>query len=148
MILLWLAKLYQTNAKVDAKSNMLLSGMICPIVTEQITKTHHDRDELVRQWQTIFCIASGIHFFGVIFYGIFASGELQDWAKAEGSEEKMEMNDDFEQSQYGYGANPNVDTGSAEPPPSYEEVQPLQQQHQAAPSANPFTSGQNNPFRQ
>lgn len=123
--------------------------MICPIVTEQITKTHHDRDELVRQWQTIFMIASGVHFFGVIFYAIFASGELQDWAKAEPSEEKMEMNNDFEQPNrgYGYGANPNVDTGSAEPPPSYEEVQPLQQQ-QAAPSANPFTSGQNNPFRQ
>ena len=58
------------------------SGMICPITTEQITKTHQDRDELIRQWQTIFCIASGIHFFGVIFYAIFASGELQDWAAA------------------------------------------------------------------
>ena len=50
--------------------------MICPITTEQITKSHDSRDELIRQWQTIFCIASGIHFFGVIFYAIFASGEI------------------------------------------------------------------------
>lgn len=25
-------------------------------------------------------IASGLHFFGVTFYGIFASGEKQSWA--------------------------------------------------------------------
>ena len=36
----------------------------------------------IQQWQTIFCIASGINFLGVIFYGIFARGELQDWAAA------------------------------------------------------------------
>merc|ERR1719450_1323370 len=100
--------------------------MICPIVTEQITKTHHDRDELVSQWQTIFCIASGIHFFGVIFYGIFASGELQDWAKAEPSEDQNEMNNEFELSKYGSRANPDVDTGSAKPSTSYEEIEPLQ----------------------
>ena len=121
--------------------------MICPITTEQITKDHKDRDELISQWQTIFCIASGIHFFGVIFYAVFASGELQDWAKgAPEAEEKMEMNQDLEQSHR--GANLNVVT---EAPPSYDEVnQPLQHEHQQPqqPSANPFTSAQNNPFRQ
>ena len=123
--------------------------MICPITTEQITKTHNTREELIGEWQTIFCVASGIHFFGVIFYAIFASGELQDWAKGEASEEKMEMNKDFEQPNngYGYGANPNVDTGYTEAPPSYTEVnQPAE--HVTQPSANPFTSGQTNPFRQ
>ena len=123
--------------------------MICPITTEQITKNHKDRDELISQWQTIFCIASGIHFFGVIFYAVFASGELQDWAKGEAAPEtKMEMENGFEQPNhgYGYGANPNVDTSMAEAPPSYTEVsEPLQPPQ---PSANPFTSGQNNPFRQ
>jgi len=123
------------------------AGMICPITTEQITKDHKDRDELISQWQTIFCIASGIHFFGVIFYAVFASGELQDWAKgAPEAEEKMEMNQDLEQSHR--GANLNVVT---EAPPSYDEVnQPLQHEHQQPqqPSANPFTSAQNNPFRQ
>lgn len=32
------------------------------------------------QWQTVFLIASLIHFAGVIFYAIFASGEKQPWA--------------------------------------------------------------------
>ena len=124
--------------------------MICPITTEQITKSHKDRDELIREWQTIFCIASGIHFFGVIFYAIFASGEQQDWAVAAPTEEKMEMNSDFEGGSKGYGggyggANPNV---TSEAPPSYDEVNQPLQQGPAQPSANPFTAGQNNPFRQ
>ena len=126
--------------------------MICPITTEQITRDHKNDDELILQWQTVFCIASGIHFFGVIFYALFASGELQDWAKGEASEETMEMNNDFEKPNNGnaYGANPNVVTGYEEqqsfvqqdPPPPYSNSEHSQ------PSANPFTSGQNNPFRQ
>ena len=126
-------------------------GMICPITTEQITRDHKTPEELILQWQTVFCIASGIHFFGVIFYALFASGELQDWAKADPCEEKMEMNNDFEKPSNGnaYGANPNVVTG-------YEEEQNFVQQNasdygntgQSQPSANPFTGGQNNPFRQ
>ncbi len=51
--------------------------MICPITTEQITKNPHgDMMELQNEWQTVFLIASSIHFFGVIFYAIFASGEV------------------------------------------------------------------------
>merc|ERR1719412_1790033 len=89
------------------------AGMICPITTEQITKTHKDKEELAEQWQHVFLIASSVHFFGVIFYACFASGELQDWAKADPKEETMEMNNDFEKPNNGhaYGANPNVVTG-------------------------------------
>jgi ACS family sodium-dependent inorganic phosphate cotransporter-like MFS transporter 6/7/8 len=32
------------------------------------------------EWSHVFLIASLIHFAGVIFYGIFASGEKQPWA--------------------------------------------------------------------
>ena len=32
------------------------------------------------EWSHVFLIASIIHFAGVIFYGIFASGEKQPWA--------------------------------------------------------------------
>ena len=32
------------------------------------------------EWETVFLIASLVHFIGVIFYGIFASGEKQSWA--------------------------------------------------------------------
>lgn len=127
------------------------AGMICPITTEQITRDHKNTDELILQWQTVFCIASGIHFFGVIFYALFASGELQDWAKSDPSEETMEMNNDFEKPNNGnaLGANPNVVTG-------YEEQHSFVEQEAtdysnggpSQPSANPFTSGQKNPFRQ
>nr|CAG4643905.1 EOG090X04X8 [Lepidurus arcticus] len=53
-----------------------LSGMFCPIVVESLTK-----EKSVSEWQTVFVIASVIHFFGVGFYAIFASGELQPWAE-------------------------------------------------------------------
>ena len=57
-----------------------LSGMICPITTEQMTKDRSTQGKLSVEWHHVFLIASSIHFVGVIFYGIFASGELQDWA--------------------------------------------------------------------
>jgi ACS family sodium-dependent inorganic phosphate cotransporter-like MFS transporter 6/7/8 len=56
------------------------SGMICPITVEQMTKDHSTESKLQVEWHHVFLIASCIHFIGVIFYGIFASGELQPWA--------------------------------------------------------------------
>ncbi|XP_043943724.1 vesicular glutamate transporter 3 [Protopterus annectens] len=52
-----------------------LSGMVCPVIVGALTK-HKTREE----WQKVFLIASMVHYSGVIFYGIFASGEQQDWA--------------------------------------------------------------------
>lgn len=40
----------------------------------------------------MFLIASSIHFMGVIFYGIFASGEKQPWADPEQDEEAADAN--------------------------------------------------------
>jgi ACS family sodium-dependent inorganic phosphate cotransporter-like MFS transporter 6/7/8 len=60
-----------------------LSGMICPITVQTMTKDHSTEGKLADEWHHVFLIASSIHFIGVIFYGIFASGELQDWAKEE-----------------------------------------------------------------
>lgn len=36
--------------------------------------------QTIQEWETVFLIASLIHFGGVTFYGIFASGEKQPWA--------------------------------------------------------------------
>uniref|UniRef100_UPI00398E5B97 vesicular glutamate transporter 3 n=1 Tax=Pristiophorus japonicus TaxID=55135 RepID=UPI00398E5B97 len=55
-----------------------LSGMICPLIVGAMT-IHKTREE----WQNVFVIASMVHYSGVIFYGIFASGEKQDWADPE-----------------------------------------------------------------
>jgi len=123
------------------------AGMICPITTEQITKNPSgNHDDLMVEWQHVFLIASSIHFFGVIFYAIFASGELQDWAVASPSEEKMEMNLDLEKPNNGVGANPNFDTGADEQTSMIDQADYGATANQ---SANPFTTGQaSNPFRQ
>ncbi|KAJ8381273.1 hypothetical protein SKAU_G00020510 [Synaphobranchus kaupii] len=55
-----------------------LSGMVCPLIVGALTK-HKTRLE----WQNVFLIASMVHYTGVIFYAIFASGEKQDWADPE-----------------------------------------------------------------
>lgn len=63
-----------------------LAGMLCPLFTEEMTK-HSDQ----REWQRVFIMAGFIHFCGVAFYAIFASGELQPWAEppAEATEPEL-----------------------------------------------------------
>lgn len=57
----------------------------------------------------VFILASSIHFFGVIFYAIFASGEKQHWAEAaEDAQMKEwvppeEVPQNIVHSGYGYG---------------------------------------------
>lgn len=36
-----------------------------------------------QEWQNVFVIAAVVHYTGVVFYAIFASGEKQDWADPE-----------------------------------------------------------------
>ena len=33
------------------------------------------------EWQKVFFLAAGLCVFGALFYGIFADGEVQEWAK-------------------------------------------------------------------
>merc|ERR1711892_1090799 len=115
------------------------AGMICPITTEQITKKHDSREQIMEEWEHVFLIASSIHFFGVIFYAIFASGELQDWAVDPPTEEKMEMNLDLEKPNNGVGANPNFDTGADEQTSMIDQADYGATSNQ---SANPVTTGQ------
>jgi hypothetical protein len=37
-------------------------------------------------WKTAFILAACVHFCGVVFYAIFASGELQSWAEPSADE--------------------------------------------------------------
>ncbi|KAM4677523.1 vesicular glutamate transporter 3 [Discoglossus pictus] len=69
-----------------------LSGMVCPLIVGAMTK-HKTREE----WQNVFLIAAIVHYSGVIFYGIFASGEKQEWADPESlSEDKCGIIDNDE----------------------------------------------------
>ncbi len=80
-----------------------LAGMLCPIVVNKMTKEQvtnkrpqkHAQcqkncklttivfcfEQSHKEWQDVFILAGVIHICGVIFYAIFASGELQDWAE-------------------------------------------------------------------
>lgn len=40
----------------------------------------YDFFQTAEQWQYVFIISSVIYLFGSLFYGIFASSELQPWA--------------------------------------------------------------------
>lgn len=44
-----------------------------------------------KEWELVFLVASLIHVAGVIFYGVFASGEKQDWADMETGLEETDM---------------------------------------------------------
>ncbi|XP_038874150.1 vesicular glutamate transporter 3 isoform X2 [Salvelinus namaycush] len=69
-----------------------LSGMVCPLIVGALTK-HKTRLE----WQNVFVIAAMVHYTGVIFYAIFASGDKQEWAEQEStSEDKVGIIDEDE----------------------------------------------------
>lgn len=58
-----------------------LAGLTCPFVTEAFTA--HSK----HGWTSVFLLASLIHFTGVTFYAVYASGELQEWAEPKEEEE-------------------------------------------------------------
>nr|CAD7396346.1 unnamed protein product [Timema poppensis] len=64
-----------------------IAGLICPIAIDNITK-----DETKESWKTVFIMAASVHFVGVTFYAIFASGELQPWAEPINLDEKKPWN--------------------------------------------------------
>ncbi|KAK2726558.1 vesicular glutamate transporter 1-like [Artemia franciscana] len=127
-----------------------LSGMLCPIVSDNIA-VHG----AVEEWQTVFVIAGVIHFLGVIFYAIFASGELQPWAeRIEGETVKIPLNkenglqkqdtitNDFSNGKY-------LSYGSVEPDPKTDPLTWASQQWDQAPDFNNqanFVQQSNNPY--
>ncbi|XP_019877984.2 vesicular glutamate transporter 1 [Aethina tumida] len=143
-----------------------IAGCLCPIVVHKIV-VDKTRDE----WREVFIISAVIHYLGIIFYAIFASGELQPWADSKAEEEKQwnQMNEapmkpspsksngllhrQLSGAAAGYGT---VETAlpARPPPPSHQNSQEtptrppaprqLPQQPPSAPvvpSGNPFMSG-------
>ena len=50
--------------------------------------------QTIAEWETVYLIASIIHFLGVTFYAIFASGEKQPWAEPADDEDEVEATAD------------------------------------------------------
>ncbi|XP_046391750.1 vesicular glutamate transporter 1-like [Ischnura elegans] len=55
-----------------------LPGIISPAVTGYIVQ-----NKTAAEWKIVFYISSAIYLAGAVFYGTFASGELQPWARVE-----------------------------------------------------------------
>lgn len=49
-------------------------------------------DQSRQSWKIVFIMAAVVHFFGVTFYAVFASGELQPWAEPSAEEKKKVWN--------------------------------------------------------
>ncbi|VDD81590.1 unnamed protein product [Mesocestoides corti] len=80
-----------------------ISGILCPVIVEYITT-----QGTKRQWMWVFILASSVHFFGVTFYAIFASGEKQHWAEAADDtplawKSPTDVPESIAKSGYGYG---------------------------------------------
>uniref|UniRef100_A0A8D8VEL3 Vesicular glutamate transporter 2.1 n=2 Tax=Cacopsylla melanoneura TaxID=428564 RepID=A0A8D8VEL3_9HEMI len=60
-----------------------IAGLICPVVIDFII-----RSNIEGRWTFVFLIAATVHFIGITFYAIFASGELQPWAEPTSEEIK------------------------------------------------------------
>ncbi|XP_068082585.1 vesicular glutamate transporter 1 isoform X2 [Anabrus simplex] len=61
-----------------------MPGIISPTITGYIVQ-----HKTTSEWQIVFFISSAIYLVGSIFYGIFASGEVQSWAKTQQSDEAI-----------------------------------------------------------
>ncbi|PSN50075.1 Vesicular glutamate transporter 2 [Blattella germanica] len=87
-----------------------IAGLICPIAIDNITEDHKPES-----WKIVFIMAATVHFVGVTFYAVFASGELQPWAEPPPEAEQAKWNpleDSFQ-------------AGGEPPPPGTETVQQL-----------------------
>jgi ACS family sodium-dependent inorganic phosphate cotransporter-like MFS transporter 6/7/8 len=76
--------------------------------------------QTVQEWETVYLIASLIHFGGVTFYAIFASGEKQPWADPpDDSPDGSKPAPPFPPPPPGYGppANTTAPPGAAYKPP-------------------------------
>ena len=73
--------------------------------------------QTTKEWETVFLIASLIHFAGVTFYGIFASGEKQSWADPPPEDPQT-----FEENGYGPDHHSKGDNKTIPPSSSYGSV--------------------------
>ena len=63
------------------------------MVAAEITKDCSTAGNCYEKWQLVFLIAASIHSFDIVFYLIFANGELQEWASQEEQEQVLGEHD-------------------------------------------------------
>ncbi|CAJ0581211.1 unnamed protein product, partial [Mesorhabditis spiculigera] len=105
-----------------------LAGLMCPLITESFTA--HG----AHGWTKVFLLASLIHFTGITFYAVFASGELQDWA--EPKEEETSWNASYLGKQA--VGNPNYGTSTTAIPTGKPAAPPARPQPPPQPEQKPY----------
>ncbi|XGW15818.1 hypothetical protein V3C99_001342 [Haemonchus contortus] len=114
-----------------------LAGLTCPIVTEKFTESGP------HGWVKVFLLASLIHFTGITFYAIYASGELQEWAEPKPEEEAWNVTAlNHRSSNAGYGTTKSEVPISLAPLPAVEQLQ----KGQVPPPTDAGFSTGTNPF--
>ena len=58
-------------------------------MTAEVTKGCGSVGDCYEKWQLVFAIAASVHIFQIAFYSIFASGEVQDWARESQEQEQI-----------------------------------------------------------
>lgn len=107
-----------------------LAGLTCPFVTEKLT------DNGPQGWVTVFVLASMIHFTGITFYAVYASGEPQDWAEPK-DEEWVDPALGKQTNAVNYGSNAKQLTDTNAPQVQYDHTGPQAYQSTVH---NPFTA--------
>ncbi|CAK9810748.1 Vesicular glutamate transporter 1 [Anthophora quadrimaculata] len=69
-----------------------IAGLLVPFFVNNITEKKD-----AYSWRNVFIIAACVHIFGITFYGIFCSGELQPWADPAMEKQKSFAMDEFGQ---------------------------------------------------
>lgn len=80
-----------------------IAGLLVPIFVDHITEKKD-----TQSWKNVFLIAACVHIFGVTFYAIFCSGELQPWADPNMEEQKNFAMDEFGQAKPPIPPPPNT----------------------------------------
>lgn len=65
-----------------------VTGMTAPLLVGHLTP-----DNTSDQWRNVFYVCAGFDIFGTVIFGVFASGELQEWAKV--SQDSSDNRGDF-----------------------------------------------------
>lgn len=137
-----------------------IAGLLVPFFVDNITEKKD-----LQSWRNVFIIAACVHFFGVTFYAVFCSGELQPWADPSAEEQKSwNAMDEFGQTkppvpppprtmQSEFIRQPSLTGGTTDDWNSYEQQQPpvdnsMYAEQTKAPVINygAMETNSNNPF--
>ncbi|XP_030745507.1 vesicular glutamate transporter 1 [Sitophilus oryzae] len=79
-----------------------IAGAVVPVIKNAIIQ-HNTKEE----WRILIILSAMIHYAGIIFYGLFASGELQPWADPKVEEDKQwnQMNESVPVSKFNTQSN-------------------------------------------